>query len=596
MSNPPAITAPIAEQVEALLGQMTLLEKIGQMTQVEKNSLKKEDISKYGLGSLLSGGGGNPTPNTAVSWREMVNEFQAYALKSRLGIPLLYGVDAVHGHNNVVGATIFPHNIGLGATRNAELVEKIGRATAVEVAATGVHWDFAPAVSVPRDIRWGRTYEGYGADPTLVGQLAAAYVRGLQGELGAPDGVLASVKHFVGDGGTAWGSTAHYEWITKMMWHDPAGKSWQIDQGVTDIDEATLRAVHLPPYAEAIAAGARNIMVSYSSWGGLKMHAQHYLLTDVLKGELGFTGFLVSDWMAIDQIDADFATAVETSLNAGLDMIMVPFDYVRFIDTAVELVETGRIPLARIDDAVRRILTVKAEMNLFAQPFMGGDSLEAVGCAAHRQLAREAVQQSAVLLKNKGDLLPLSPAAGSDILMAGVAADDIGLQCGGWTIEWLGKRGNITPGTTLWQGVQAIAGEGVRYEPAPLADTTTPAPIGLVVLAEEPYAEGAGDSDELHLSPADVALLGQMRELCDQLVVVLLTGRPLLITEQLPLMDALVVAWLPGTEGHGVVDVLFGAAPFTGRLPQAWPRTEAHIPHGHGPVAADVLWPLGAGL
>lgn len=589
-------SAPIAEQVEALLGQMTLLEKIGQMTQVEKNSIQKEDISKYGLGSLLSGGGGNPTPNTAVSWREMVNEFQAYALKSRLGIPLIYGVDAVHGHNNVVGATIFPHNIGLGATHNAALVEKIGRATAVEVAATGVHWNFAPAVSVPRDIRWGRTYEGYGADPALVSQLAAAYVRGLQGELDAPDGVLACAKHFVGDGGTTWDSARHYEWITQMLWHDPAGKAWRIDQGVTEIDEATLRAVHLPPYIEAMAAGVRTIMVSFSSWGGLKMHAQRYLLTEVLKGELGFTGFLVSDWMAIDQIDADFNTAVVTAINAGLDMIMVPFDYVRFINTAVAMVEAGHIPLSRIDDAVRRILTVKAEMNLFAQPERGAGLLEQVGSAAHRQLAREAVQQSLVLLKNEGDVLPLSPTAGPDILMAGIAADDIGLQCGGWTIEWLGKRGNITPGTTLWQAVQGIAGERVRYEPTPQLGMTPPAPIGLLVLAEEPYAEGAGDSDELHLSPADMALLEQMRQLCDQLVLILLTGRPLLITEQLPLIDALVVAWLPGTEGLGVADVLFGDVPFTGRLTQAWPRTAAHIPHGHGPVAADVLWPIGAGL
>ena len=587
-------TAAIAERVEALLGEMTVAEKIGQMTQVEKNSIDREDITQYGLGSLLSGGGGYPTPNTAASWRAMVNEFQEYALKSRLGIPLIYGVDAVHGHNNVYGTTIFPHNIGLGATGNAELVEKIGRATAVEIAATGVHWNFAPAVSVPRDIRWGRTYEGYGEDPALVGQLACAYLRGLQGTLGAPAGVLASVKHFVGDGGTSWGSTRPYPWIAfGQNWHDPHGRRWQIDQGITELDEETLRAVHLPPYAEAIAAGARNIMVSYSSWGGLKMHAQRYLLTDVLKGEMGFTGFLVTDWMAIDQIEEDFAAALTASINAGIDMVMVPFDYKRFINTMLALVADGRIPLARLDDAVRRILTVKLEMNLFAEPFMGEELLPLVGCAEHRQLAREAVQQSAVLLKNEGGVLPLDLST-ADILVAGTAADDLGVQCGGWTIEWMGGRGAITKGTTILAGLRALAGAHLRYEPT--AEGSDTAEIGLVVLGEEPYAEGQGDKGDLRLSAEDMALLARVRGRCQKVVVVLLSGRPLLIIEQLPLMDALVAAWLPGTEGQGVADVLAGVVPFTGRLTHAWPRNEAHIPRGHGPVAEDVLWPVGAGL
>lgn len=586
--------APIAERVAALLAQMTLPEKVGQMTQVEKNSINKEDITHYSLGSLLSGGGGYPATNTAAAWREMVSDFQQYALQSRLGIPLIYGVDAVHGHNNVYGATIFPHNIGLGATRNAGLVERIGRATAVEIAATGVHWDFAPAVSIPRDIRWGRTYEGYGEETALVGELGAAYVRGLQGDLGSSTGVLASVKHFVGDGGTKWGTTTHYPWLSGHTWFDAEGIHWQIDQGVTDIDEATLRAVHLPPYAAAIAAGARNIMVSYSSWGGLKMHAQRYLLTDVLKGELGFTGFLVTDWMAVDQIDTDFQAAVVASINAGVDMVMVPFRYERFINTLLTAVAQEQIPLARIDDAVSRILTVKLEMNLFEDPFMGEGELASVGCADHRAIAREAVQQSAVLLQNNGGLLPLNPQDGAHILVAGVGADDLGMQCGGWTIEWMGKRGRSTEGTTILDGIRAIAGQGVRYDIT--AETADRASIGIVVLGEEPYAEGQGDSNDLTLSTADIALLERMRGLCAKLVVVLISGRPLLITDQLPLMDAFVAAWLPGTEGQGVADVLFGAVPFTGRLPHAWPRTTAHIPRGHGPAADDVLWPLGAGL
>ena len=324
-----------AERAADLLPHLTLAEKIGQMTQVEKNSIDPDDIVRLSIGSILSGGGGVPDPNSAVSWRDMVQGLQKKALDARLGIPLLYGVDAVHGHNNVYGATIFPHNIGLGATRNPDLLRRIGRATALEMVATGVRWNFAPAVSIPQDIRWGRTYEGYGQDEKLVSDLAVAYVQGLQGnDLSLETAVLPSVKHFVADGAAAWGTsrrvnrtvlddtlstlaTAH----EAAMQHGVFGGAWQIDQGVAEIDEITLRTVHLPPYLKAMAAGALNIMVSFSSWGGLRMHAQKYLLTDVLKGEFGFAGFLVSDWEAVQQIDPDLGKSVVAAINAGLDMI-----------------------------------------------------------------------------------------------------------------------------------------------------------------------------------------------------------------------------------------------------------------------------------
>lgn len=356
---------------------MTLREKIGQMTQVEKNSITPDQVRRHAIGSVLSGGGGNPQPNTPQTWRDMVVAFREAARGSRLGIPLIYGVDAVHGHNNVVGATIFPHNIGLGAARDPDLVRRVARATAREVAATGVRWNFAPAVSIRKDIRWGRTYEGFGQDVELVSELAAAYVEGLNGtDWSAPDAVLASVKHYVADGATTYGSSTRIDRNevdlertdrTLANAHLEAGMlellaqdAWTIDQGVSDISERELREVFLPPYRAAIDAGALNVMASYSSWGGCRLHAHHYLLTDVLKGELAFAGFVVSDWEAIDQIDPDFSVCVERSINAGLDMVMVPFRFERFMDTLQTLVESGRVEEARVDEAVRRILAVKA--------------------------------------------------------------------------------------------------------------------------------------------------------------------------------------------------------------------------------------------
>ncbi len=576
---------------------MTLAEKIGQMTQVEKNSITPEAATQYAIGSVLSGGGGNPTPNTVESWAHMVRGFQEAALQSRLAIPLLYGVDAVHGHNNLIGATIFPHNIGLGATRDPALTERVARITALETIATNAQWSFAPCVAVPQDPRWGRTYEGFGERPDLVSSLGQAAVRGLQNAdeqngLAHPHAVLACAKHFVGDGGTAWGTTRRYPWI-KNNWQGP-GSRYQIDQGETKVSEETLRSVHLAPYQAAIQAGVRSVMVSFSSWGGLKMHAHHYLVTRVLKGELGFSGFCVSDWMAIDQLDQDYTAAVVKSINAGLDMIMVPFDYRRFIDTLTAAVERGDIPLARIDDAVGRILGVKAELGLFDHPY-GDESLQPqVGSEAHRQVARQAVRQSLVLLKNERSL-PLARDL-PRLLVAGRAADDLGLQCGGWTIEWLGQPGTTTPGTTLLAAIkERVSPETtVVFEPHGHFGAGITAEVGLVVLSEAPYAEGEGDRADLTLPPGDVALIERLRPLCRRLIVILYSGRPLIVTEQLPLADAWVAAWLPGTEGQGIADVLFGDVPFSGRLSFTWPRSMDQIPLG---ASADApLFPYGHGL
>ena len=569
-------------RVEDLLERMTLGEKIGQMTLVEKNSVAPSDIARLGLGGLLSGGGGSPRDNSPTGWATMVEEFQTAALESRLGIPLLYGVDAVHGHSNVVGAVIFPHNVGLGAADNPELMERIGRVTAAEMVATNIHWNFAPAVSVPRDIRWGRTYEGFAEDTDRVTRLATAYLRGLQGDsLSDRTSVLATPKHFVGDGGTSWGTSTTSD--------------YRIDQGVTDIDETELRTVHLPPYAAAVDAGARSVMVSYSSWGGEKMHAQSYLLTDVLKDELGFTGFVVSDWEAIDQIDDDYGTSVVRSINAGVDMNMVPRAYHDFIDELTRAVEVGEMSIDRIDDAVRRILRVKFELGLFENPYGEPERIVNVGSDPHRALAREAVAQSQVLLRNQRSILPLDPSIGV-LYVAGAAADDIGMQSGGWTISWQGGLGEVTEGTTILDGVRKAvhADTSVLFDRNGRFGDLAPGTemVCLAVVGEFPYAEGFGDVAEPRLPESHLALVEHMRGQCDDLIVVVLSGRPVLISDHVEDWDAVVAAWLPGSEGDGVADVLFGTQPFTGTLPYTWPRDAAQLPE----PGDDALFPYGFGL
>ena len=582
--------APIALRVDDLLKIMTLPEKIGQMTQVENLSISPPEAAQYFLGSVLSGGGGNPKPNNPENWARMVHDYQQASQETRLGIPLIYGVDAVHGHNNMRGAVIFPHNIGLGASRDPNLAERIAQITAAEALATGVPWIFAPTVSVPQDIRWGRTYEGFSEKTDLVSRLGIAQLQGFQNVNGLPDlshpsTVLGSVKHFVGDGGTTWGSSTT--------------KNWIIDQGITDVDEATLRTVHMPPFIDAIQAGARNIMISHSSWRELRMHAHKYLLTDVLKGELGFTGFLVSDWQSIDFITPNYYDAVVLSINAGLDMIMVPYDGPRFIDHAVQAVENGDIPIARIDDAVGRILQVKFELGLFERPFGYPVNIEVVGCQEHRSAARAAVRKSLVLLKNNDCTLPLAKDAPL-IFVAGQAADDIGLQCGGWTIDWQGGVGDITPGTTILAALKQAVSENtcIRYDAlGDFEDESAIADVGIVVLSEPPYAEGDGDYEDLTLPEADITLLERVRSRCSKLVVILIAARPRIITGHLDDWDAFVAAWLPGTEGQGITDVLFGDYPFTGRLSYSWPRTMGQIPLGALVQSGErPLFPFGFGL
>ena len=421
----------------ALLGQMTLDEKIGQMTQIEKNAVDAPTSAAFNLGSILSGGGGSPSSNTGQAWYEMVDAYQQAALGTRLGIPIIYGVDAVHGHNNVDGATIFPQNVGMGATNDPALVQQACAATALEMNATGIRWDFGPVVAVPQDIRWGRTYEGYGENTDLVSRLGTACIKGLQGSgLSAANTSAATAKHFIGDGGTAFGSSTA---------SGPTGP-YLLDQGVDQMDEATLLKLFLPPYQAAIDNGARIVMASYSSTTAGKVHGDQHLITDILKGQLGFTGFVVSDWGGVDQVvPGNYSASLAQAINAGIDMVMVPTDYVRFITTMKSLVQAGTIKQDRIDDAVTRILRVKFEMGLFEKPMPAAGKESEVGSDADRAIARTAVAESAVLLKTSPNVLPIA-ASGTKVLLAGQGADDIGIQSGGWTITWQGSAGQITSG------------------------------------------------------------------------------------------------------------------------------------------------------
>ena len=599
----PAAATSVDDRVKALLAQMTLAEKIGQMTQVEKNSITPKDVTRYFIGSVLSGGGGSPARNTPEDWLAMVSGFQEAALSTRLGIPLLYGVDAVHGTAAVVDATVFPQNVGLGAADDPDLMRRIGAATAAEMAATGIRWNFGPVVAVPQDIRWGRTYEGYGENTELVSRLAVPYIEGLQEDVsgqrfGSPATVLATAKHFLADGGTAFGSST-----TEII------KPYLLDQGDAQIDEATLRGVHLPPYQAAVDTGVGSVMASFSSWNGVKMHGNRDLLTGVLRDELGFEGFLVSDWQGIDQLPGDYYSDVVTAINAGIDMVMVPYGYKLFIDTLTQAVETGDVSQARIDEAVRRILRVKAELGLFDHdPLEPGAPIETVGSLDHRELAREAVRKSVVLLKNERETLPLVHATPL-IYVGGEGADDIGIQIGGWSTEWQGAAGDITAGTTILGGIKEVSAPDalVLYDAAGRFDSYTNATggqliadVGVAVVAERPYAEGVGDSSDLALPAADLAMVQRLRDSSNRLVLVVLAGRPVDITDLLPLADAVVVAWLPGTEGQGVADVLFGRYPFTGKLPYTWPRSADQLPFDFSALPADgpdaPLFPAGFGL
>ncbi len=584
-------TLPVEDRVNDLLSRMTLAEKIGQMTQVEKNSIKLNDIDGLFIGSLLSGGGGYPPENTAGAWAKMTDTFQEQALKTRLAIPLIYGADGVHGHNNLEGAVIFPHNIGMGATRDAALVQKACAVTAQEMAATGVYWDFAPVVAVPQDIRWGRTYEGYSENTDVVTELGTACIKGLQGD---KLNVLATPKHFIGDGGTGWGTSTT--------------DTYMLDQGVTQGDETKLRTLYLPPYKAAVDAGAMSIMVSFSSFGGMKMSAQKHLITDVLKSELNFKGFVVSDWQAIDQISGDYYKDVVTSINAGMDMSMVPTNYTAFIGAMTKAVNSDDIPLERVDDAVRRILRVKFMMGLFEHPMSNQADLATVGSDEHRAVARQAVSESLVLLKNDDNALPLKKDT-PHIFVAGASADDLGVQAGGWTIEWQGRSGKITTGTTIRGAIENAVGNtadvqfdrfGNFKKAKDASGNPLHAEVGIVVVGEQPYAEGKGDASDLSLSEVDRTVIHKMRDRVDTLVIVLISGRPMIIGDALDQADAFVAAWLPGTEGEGVADVLFGDQPFKGKLPYTWPRSMNQLPFDFNnlPTSSDAapLFPFGYGL
>ncbi|WP_433010722.1 glycoside hydrolase family 3 N-terminal domain-containing protein [Kribbella sp. CA-294648] len=584
---------PVKLRVKDLLARMTLAEKVGQMTQAERNALRsKSDIATYALGSLLSGGGSVPTPNTPAGWAAMIDSFQLNAQATRLQVPLIYGVDAVHGHNNVIGATILPHNIGMGATHDPDLSRRTGEVTATEVRATGVPWDFAPCVCVVRDDRWGRAYEGFSEDPALV-KLMASVVTGMQGkadgsQLAQSNHVLASAKHYVGDGGTTYGSSTT--------------GSYKIDQGVTEVTRQQLEDIHLAPFKTTVDLGVGTVMPSYSSvdiigddQGPLKMHGHAELINGVLKNRMGFKGFVISDWQAIDQLPGDYPSDIRTSINAGLDMIMVPTNYQGFTQGLTDEVTAGRVPQARVDDAVSRILTEKFKLGLFERPYADPSKLTSVGSAAHRAVGREAAAKSQVLLKNDGNLLPLAPTA--KIYVAGSNANDLGNQMGGWSITWQGASGNTTTGTTILDGIKQVAPTATFSQ-----DASAPVEghdVGVVVVGEKPYAEGIGDvgnnGHTLGLNAADKAAVDKVCAVM-KCVVLVVSGRPQVIADQLGKINALVASWLPGTEGAGVADVLFGKKPFTGRLPVTWAKSVEQQPINVGDAAYDPQYPFGWGL
>ncbi len=565
----------IEERVEDLLGQMTLEEKVGQMTQVNWQSLDPaSDMETYFIGSLLNGGGGYPDTNTAEGWANLYDGYQTRALNTRLGIPYIYGTDAVHGHSNLYGAVIFPHNIGLGCTRNESLVEEAARITALEVSATGVDWTFAPCVTVPRDERWGRTYEGFSENPELVTKLGAAAIRGFQGaNLADSVTILACAKHYLGDGGTENG----------------------IDRGNTVLSEEDLRNIHLPPYIAAVNEGVGSIMASYNSWNDEKLHGQEYLLTKVLKDELGFKGFIVSDWAAIDELPGNYTSDIEQSINAGIDMVMVPDNYKALINGLTSLVNEGKVSMERIDDANRRILTMKFQLGLFETPFTNRSLIEKVGIPEHREVARQCVRESLVVLKNKNRILPLAKDAGH-IHVAGKSADNLGYQCGGWTIEWQGGNGDITVGKTTLEAIEGIAEGKVSYTRIGYSKDADGADVAVVVIGERPYAEFEGNRSHLGLDPEDVSVVRSLYHKDFKVVTVLMSGRPMLLEDIWHYSDAVIAAWLPGTEGQGITDILFGDYEPSGKLSFTWQANMGQIPINVGDPVYEPFFPYGFGI
>ena len=595
------------QKVEALLAQMTLDQKIGQMTQPERMSCTPEDVKNYHLGSVLSGGGSCPGENRPSDWVDMNDAYWAASMQAddvHMAIPLIYGVDAIHGNNNTIGATVFPHNIGLGATNDPNLLERIAQVTAREILATGVEWTFAPTLAVARDYRWGRTYESYSEDPALVASYAGPFVRGLQGDLG-DQSVVACVKHWVGDGGTTHG----------------------IDQGDTAVSLEQLREVHISPYYPAIEQGTLTVMVSFNSWNGDKCHGHKFLMTDVLKQEMGFDGYIISDWDGIDYLTEDYYEAVGLGVNAGIDMFMVSEDWRNFIDHVRNHVNSGTVSMARIDDAVRRILMVKFAYGLFDKPRPAErvwSDHPSFGSIEHREVAREAVRKSLVMLKNEGGTLPLNKSA--RILVAGKNAHNRGHQCGGFTVAWQGATDNetIAGGTSVWEGIQTQAPNAVLSADGSGAEAQADEhDVAIVVVGERPYAEGMGDirGDNNSIVQAGSQIKGLMKllepygytmelaklhpedlwtikHISDQgipVVVVLISGRPLVINQELAKATSFVAAWLPGSEGQGIADVLFGDYDFQGKLSFTWPKNDEQGGYA-GYDSNEPLFPFGYGL
>lgn len=544
-------------RVNDLINRMTVAEKIGQMALIEKNSVSDiNDIAKYGLGALMSGSGGKPDDNTPAGWQQMVKNFQSYSQKTRLGIPLLYGVDANHGHSNVPGVTIFPHFIGLGASKDQTLVKDVAKATAEEVAATGIYWIFSPNLDVVQDIRWGRTYETFGSDRDLAGILGQAYVEGLQSINRNGLTVAGAAKHYVGNGSTEWGSSIN--------------ENFSIDQGNTNISEDELRQIHLEPFKQAVDAGVKSVMVGLNKWKGEKISANKYLITDILREELGFQGFVFSDWYGVYETEEDQYSALVKAINAGIDMIMLPYDYKFFSDSIHLALANGDIGQARLDEAVRKILKVKFEIGLFDQVAADTSDINIIGSKPHRELARMAVRKSLVLLKNK-NAVPISKKT-PKILVAGSAADNIGRQSGGWTVEWQGIDGNWIPGTTILKGIREAAPYAkVDYD---LMGNFTGqkglADVGIAVVGESSYAEGWGDNANPKLSAEDLGAINNLKKISKKIIIIIISGRPLDIQEYVNDWDAIIAAWLPGSEGRGIADVLFGDYAFTGTLPVDW--------------------------
>ncbi len=585
-ASPAALTTPKTEAaIGALLKRMTLEQKIGQLVQADISAITPKDLAHYPLGSILAGGNSGPYGDeraSAAKWRQLVDEFRKASRKSGGRIPVLFGVDAVHGHSNLPEATIFPHNIGLGAARDSDLIMRIGQATAEEISGSGIEWTFAPTLAVPQDTRWGRTYEGYAADPALVASYARAMTLGLQGPMVsgkaiASKHVAATAKHFLADGGTADGR----------------------DQGDARIGEAELIEKHASGYPAAIDAGALTVMASFSSWNGVKHHGNKSLLTDVLKGRMGFAGLVVGDWNGHGQIPGCSATICPEAINAGIDLFMAPDSWKGVFDSTLAAARDGRIPMARIDDAVRRILRVKYKLGLMGKIQIRRGDTSLVGASDHLELAREAVSKSLVLLKNNDAVLPIKN--GSRVLIAGPGADNMAMQAGGWTITWQGtdtKASDFPNGQTVGSAIAdavkanggnaAISAEG-RFEVKP--------DVAVVVVGEKPYAEFEGDVPDLafRMKAGEEELISRLKSQGIRVVVVFLSGRPMFTGKLINQADAFVAAWLPGTQARGIADVLIAGAngkplrDFTGRLPFVWPA-DARAP------ILNPLFPMGYGL